>query len=218
MSGPAVCVVGAGTAGLEGLLSARAQLGPTAELRLIAPNREFRYRPIGHDSPLRPARERSIPLAMVVADVQAKWNVDCAEVVRAGERQVLTRDRDTVGFDFLLLAAGARSRPCLQHGYTWERGQDPGLLDQIILDLDAGKARSIAVIVPRGARWPLPAYELALVIAWSSSAADARVTLITAEDRPLGALGPAAADAVTRCSPHRRSRVRPGRPVAEGLG
>jgi hypothetical protein len=115
MSGPVLCVVGAGTAGLESLLSARAQLGPAAELRLIAPNRDFRYRPISRDSPLRPARERSI-----------------------------------------------------------------------------------AVVVPRGARWPLPAYDLALVIAWSSSAADPRVTLITAEDRPLGALGPAAADAVMR--------------------
>ena len=94
----------------------------------------------------------------------------------------------------------------MHHGYTWERGEDPGFLDQIILDLDAGKARSIAIVVPRGARWPLPAYELAPVIAWSSSAADARVTLIPAEDRPLAALGPAAADAVTRDSTRPGSR------------
>ena len=36
---------GAGTAGLEGLLATHAQFGSSADLRVIAPEREFRYGP-----------------------------------------------------------------------------------------------------------------------------------------------------------------------------
>jgi NADPH-dependent 2,4-dienoyl-CoA reductase/sulfur reductase-like enzyme len=97
-----------------------------------------------------------LAIADLVADVRATWVVDRASVVREAERSVLTRDGDVVGFDFLLLAPGARSRRALRQGYVWERGADPSFLDQIILDLVARKVRSVAVAIPRGARWPLP--------------------------------------------------------------
>ena len=80
----------------------------------------------------------------------------------------------------------------------WERGRDPGFLDQIIFDISSGKVANVAVVIPRGARWPLPAYELALVIAWSTHGTGAQVTLMTAEEEPLGALGSAATEAVAR--------------------
>jgi sulfide:quinone oxidoreductase len=191
-----VCVVGAGTAGLEGLLAARQQLGANVELSLIAPEREFRYRPMRAGSLFRPSPERGLAIADLVAQIGATWVVDRASVVREAERSVLTRDGDVVGFDFLLLAPGARSRRALRQGYVWERGADPSFLDQIILDLVAGKVRSVAVAIPRGARWPLPAYELALVLAWTAMRTDATVTLITAEPKPVGGLGRAATDMV----------------------
>jgi len=195
---PVVCVVGAGTAGLEGLLSAREQLGANAELRLIAPEPAFRYRPMSHSSLFRPARERGLAIADLVAEAGATWVADRADVVDETERTVLTRDGDTVGFDFLLLAPGERSTRALRQGYVWERGADPGFLDQIILGIAAGEVRSVAVAVPRGARWPIPAYELALILAWTATGTDARVALLTAEEHPLAALGPEATDAVAR--------------------
>jgi len=198
VSRPVVCVVGAGTAGLEGLLSAREQLGSRAELRLIAPEHEFRYRPMSPGSLFRPALERGLAIADLVAQVGATWVADRADVIYEAERNVLTRDGDTVSFDFLLLAIGARSKRALRQGHVWERGADPGFLDQIILGIAAGGVRSVAVAVPRGARWPIPAYELALILAWTATGTDAQVTLLTAEEKPLGALGRDATDAVAR--------------------
>jgi sulfide:quinone oxidoreductase len=195
---PVVCVIGAGTAGLEGILAARAELGAEAELRLIAPESEFRYRPMSSSSLFRPAREGGLAIGDLAAQAGARWVADRADVVDEAERGVLTRDGDTVDFDFLLVAAGARFRPAVRQGHVWERGADPSFLDQTILAIAAGEVRSVAVAVPRGARWPLPAYELALVLAWSASGSDARVTLITAEEQPLAALGREATDAVTR--------------------
>jgi sulfide:quinone oxidoreductase len=183
---------------LEGILAARAELGPEAELRLIAPESEFRYRPMSSSSPFRPARERGLALGDLAAQAGVTWVEDRVDVVNEAERAVLTRDGDTVEFDFLLLAAGARFRPAVRQGHVWERGADPSYLDQMILDIAAGEVRSVAVAVPRGVRWPLPAYELALVLAWSSSGSDTRVMLVTAEEQPLAALGREATDAVTR--------------------
>jgi sulfide:quinone oxidoreductase len=192
-----VCIVGAGTAGLEALLSTREVLGESADLRLVAPDREFRYRPMHRDSLFRPARERAIKVADLVAETGASWVRDRVDVVRESERCLLTRDGDTVEFDYLLLAPGARPQRPLAQGYLWERGGDPRFLDEIIRQIAAREVTSVAVAVPRGARWSLPAYELALVLAWSSAGTDAGITLITAEERPLGALGSVASDAVT---------------------
>ena len=150
------------------------------------------------DSLFNPARERGLAIADLVAQAGVTWLADRADVVDEAERNVLTRDGDTVGFDFLLLAAGNRSKRALRQGHVWERGGDPSFLDQILLDIVSGEVRSVAVAVPRGTRWPIPAYELALVLAWTATGTDARVVLITAEERPLGALGREATDAVTR--------------------
>ncbi len=198
MARQVVCVVGAGAAGLEALLSAREELGPEIDLRLIAPEREFRYRPMSAGSLFRPARERGLAIGDVVGEIGAKWLADRVEVVHDAERSLLTRDGDTERFDFLLLAVGARSRRTLRQGYVWERGGDPGFLDRILAEIVADEVRSVAVVVPRGARWPLPACELALVLAWRAAGTDTRVVLITAEGAPLDALGPEASDAVVR--------------------
>ena len=198
MASPVVCVVGGGTAGLEGLLVARRQLGAAADLRLIAPEREFRYRPMSPGSLVRPARERGLAIADIASEVSATWVADRAALVDEPQRSVVTRDGDMVGFDFLLLAAGSRSTRAVHQGHVWARGSDPGFLDQILSELVAGSVRNVAVVVPRGARWPLPAYEIALVLAWTATASGAHITLFTAEAEPLGALGAAATEAVAR--------------------
>ena len=198
MARPVLCVVGSGTAGLEALFAARAALGETVGLRLITPEHEFRYRPMSAASLFRPAEERGLPIADVATQAGAEWIQGSAAAVYEDDREVLTRDGDTVKFDFLLLALGSRSRRALRQGYLWERGGDPSFLDRIITGILAGEVRSVAVVAPLGARWPIPAYELALVLAWTAAGTEARVTLITAERQPVAALGGQASDTVTR--------------------
>lgn len=194
---PTVCVAGGGTAGVEGLLALRRQLGPEPRLILIAPEFQFRYRPIDAGAPLRPARERGLPLADVAADAQARWLPDRVAAVQEGERRLITRDGEVVTFDALLVAAGARPRRALRQGEVWQRGRDPGFLDETVAGIRDGAVRSVAVVVPRGARWPIPAYELALVLGWTAQEAGAHATLITVEDRPLEALGELASQLVS---------------------
>lgn len=199
MARPVICVVGAGTAGLEGLLAAHAQFGSSADLRVIAPEREFRYRPISDASLFRPARERGAAITRLAAEIGATHIRDRVAAVSQTDRCIETRDGDLIGFDYLLIAPGGRQERSLQQGYVWERGCDPGFLDHV---LGVVRHRStptrVAVIVPRGARWPVPAYELALVLAWASTGTAAKISLITSEPRLLGALGDAATEAITQ--------------------
>lgn len=197
MSKPVVCVVGAGTAGLEGLLTVHEQLGDRVDLRVIAPEREFRYRPMSAGSLFRPTQERGTPIGEIATEVGATCVRERVVAVHEADRCVVTRDGDTVSFDYLLLAAGARQERSLQQGFVWERGQDPGFLDQVLESVRAGRAGRVAVVVPRGARWSVPAYELALVLAWASAGTGTKVSLITAEARLLGALGRNATSLIT---------------------
>src|ERR1035437_960508 len=150
---PVVCIVGAGTAGLEALLSAREALGASVDLRLVAPEREFRYRPMHRDSLFRPARERGIKVADLVAETGATWVRDRAEVVRESERCLLTRDGETVEFDYLLLACGERSKRPRPRGFLGGGGGDPSFLDECSRQIAAGEVEGLAVAVPRGPRW-----------------------------------------------------------------
>ncbi len=196
MALPIVCIAGGGTAGLEALLSVRELLGDRVELRLVSAEREFRYRAVPSGRPLAPTPEHSIAIAAVAAETGAAVVYDRVVEVREADGAVLTRDGDLVGFDYLLLATGARGERVLEQGHVWERGRDPVALDETLHDLTAGVVTRAGVVIPRGARWPLPAYELALVMGWTASG-PGQVTLVTAEERPLGALGHAATELIT---------------------
>jgi len=199
MAAPRLTIVGGGTAALEALLAARRSLAQDADLCLLAPEREFRYRPIDPDAVLRPVAERGLRIAELVAKTGARWVVDRAAVVDDAQRNLLTRDGDTLDFDYALIAAGGRARRALHCGEVWMRGGDPGCLDDTIDRVRRHRSPSVAVVVPRGARWSVPAYELALVIAWSTAEATGRtVTLVSAEAAPLAALGEAVSAAVAQ--------------------
>src|SRR6185312_5270673 len=66
-------------------------------------------------------------------------------------------------------------------------------------DLEEGYSPSLAVVIPPGPGWPLPAYELALLIAGDARGMgmDPEITLVTAERAPLAIFGPRAVEVVT---------------------
>ena len=68
----------------------------------------------------------------------------------------------------------------------------------LIQDLEGGYVRRIAFLVPAGATWPLPLYELALMTAdraWDCGT-DVKITFVTPEASPLAIFGAAASDGI----------------------
>ena len=53
---------------------------------------------------------------------------------------------------------------------TWWPGGDPDAFGGLLRDVEEGYAKRLAFVVPAGAVWPLPAYELALMTAGEARA------------------------------------------------
>ena len=53
---------------------------------------------------------------------------------------------------------------------TWWPSGDADVYGGLLRDIDEGYAKRIAIVVPPGAVWPLPAYELALMTAGEARA------------------------------------------------
>ena len=102
-------------------------------------------------------------------------------------------------YDALVVALGARTRLGRGPTRTWSRGAEgTSQFAALLLDLEGGAAQTAAFVVPRGAAWPVDAYELALVASLAARRADtqAEVLLVTAEESPLEVFGPAVGQAV----------------------
>ena len=81
----------------------------------------------------------------------------------------------------------------------FDRARSPEPFDRLLSDVQSGRAGSVAVVVPAGTTWALPAYELALLLrSFGAAGRPTRpvVTLVTAEPEPLQAFGAPAGDMI----------------------
>jgi sulfide:quinone oxidoreductase len=82
---------------------------------------------------------------------------------------------------------------------TWFPGGDSETYGGLLRDLEEGYAKRLAIIVPPGSVWPLPAYELALMTAGEAGEmgqSDLAITVVTPEHEPLSLFGEQASRAV----------------------
>jgi sulfide:quinone oxidoreductase len=186
-------------AGLEALLGLREVAGERVRLTLVAPDPEFSYRPMAVAEPFAVGRARHVPLADVCADAGAQLVRDAVVAVDDGARRVRLRDGGTREFEALLVATGARAVAGVEHATTWWPEGDPERYGGLLRDIDEGYAKRLAIVVPPGAVWPLPAYELAILTAGEARELghdDMRITLVTPERQPLSLFGEEASAAV----------------------
>jgi sulfide:quinone oxidoreductase len=110
----------------------------------------------------------------------------------------MTTSGRLLDYGVLLLAVGADAVPAFDRGLTFDP-RHPQALGWLLRDIEQGHARRVAVIVPPGRHWALPAYELALLIAGHASRMrqdDFEATLVVPEPAPLAVFGQAVSDAV----------------------
>jgi sulfide:quinone oxidoreductase len=83
-------------------------------------------------------------------------------------------------------------------------------VERVLAEGARGHARHAVVVVPPGATWPLPAYELAIMAATRTRrVADATVSLVTAEREPLWIFGEAGSEAMRELLAQRGIDLRP---------
>jgi sulfide:quinone oxidoreductase len=189
-----VVVAGGGIAGLETLIALRGLVGHRVALTLVAPDDDFTLRALEVFEPFGVGRPHRYPLAELAADLDATFHRDAVARVLPDQHRVRLASGTELPYDALVLATGAFPYPAFEHGTCFTRSQDPEAFNEVLDDLRAGLAQRVAVVVPDGAAWTLPAYELALMVA--AYIERAVVTLVTPEHAPLSAFGPPAAELV----------------------
>jgi sulfide:quinone oxidoreductase len=187
-----VLIAGGGVAGLEALLALRDMAGDRVRLVLAAPDEQFTYRPLAVAEPFALGRAHQVPLAQFAGEADAELVLDPVTSVDMAAGQVRMGRGGTRSFDALLLAPGGRPVEGVEGATTWWPGGDPEIYGGLLRDIEEGYAKRVAIAIPPGAVWPLPAYELALMTAGEARAMghdDVEVTVVTPEHAALSLFG-----------------------------
>jgi sulfide:quinone oxidoreductase len=186
-----VVIAGGGVAALEGALALRALAGDRVATTIVAPNAEFRYRPLLAHEPFTPAVTASYSVAEIADRAGARLLADSFKWLDPTDHMMHTDLGQKLHYDAALLAVGARTHPRFRDGLTLDERHVGEQLSGFIEALDRGRLKRVAFVVPSLPIWSLPAYELALMTANRAAAQDrdVAVLLVTPEDSPLSALG-----------------------------
>jgi sulfide:quinone oxidoreductase len=193
-----VLVAGSGVAALETILALRALAGEQVSISLLSPAVELLYRPVTVAEAFGRAEARSFRIDELLADHGAEHVHDAVAAVDPQARTVLTASGDTLPYDKLVIATGARAQVALPGALTFGGRDDVPAMRTLLDELVEGTARSVAFTLSDGHSWMLPIYELTLMTAahLREHGSDARVTLVTPEETPLDLFGPEADRAI----------------------
>lgn len=221
MSRYRVLIAGGGVAALEATVALRALAAERVEVDLLAPDRDFFYRPMAVAEPFGKGEALRFDLARLAAGCGARHRLGALFSVSAEAHQAATT-AGTFSYDALLLALGARRRIALKGALTYRGHEDTPAFMRILNDVVSGAATTLAFVVPTGVSWPLPLYELALQAAtkFEREGVDAQVLLVTPEESPLGVFGRESSEATADFLADRGIRLMTGvhaERFAEGL-
>ena len=210
---PRVVIAGGGVAAIEGLIAIRELLDGLVHVTLVAPSAEFVYRPLLVAEPFELGRRRSFDLAAIASDHSAELVRGTLQSVDPQRSTARLADGTEIGYDALLVAIGARPQEWLGGAIHFSSPAAVSKVRELVFELDQDRVRSVVFAGPPGAAWTLPLYELALLTAArvsESGAAGVELTVVTPEQEPLAAFGPAAAAHVRDLCGDRGIRLRTG--------
>ena len=212
-----VVIAGGGIAGLEALLALHDLAGDRAELVLVAPQPGFTYRPLIVEEPFshQPAEERD--LAAAVAEIGGTFVHGAVTGVDAAARTLKLADGSELGYDKAVIAVGGRPHPPFSRAITFRDAGDSLQLETLLGGSADEGGPSVAFVVPPGASWALPLYELALMTERRARESGKRlqIRVVTPEDAPLIAFGTRGSEAVAELLAARGIELTTARHVEE---
>jgi sulfide:quinone oxidoreductase len=198
-SSPHIVIAGGGVAALEALIALRELAGEGPRVTLLAPESHFVYRPMAVAEPFCLGHTARHPIAAIASEFGAAVVRGSLGEVDPDARTVRTGAGDTLEYDSLLVAVGARSGPAYRDAITFGADGAPEALSGLLADLEDGYVKNVAFVVPSAVAWTLPLYELAVMTArdvWAAGIDGVELTFVTPEARPLEVFGPEASTMV----------------------
>ena len=185
-------VAGGGFAGLEAVLAVRAIAGTGLRVTMISPSRVFSYRPAAPLEVFSDALPLRYDLRAMAEDLGVALHGSRLEAAAPAQGWVRLQSGARIGYDALILAIGVRARSGGVPGaLTFRDQRDLPLLRGLVEEIDSGRVGGVTFVVPSGCAWPLPLYELALLMATRARERRlaTRVTLVSPERSPLAVFG-----------------------------
>ena len=216
-----VLIAGGGVAALEAALALQALAEDRVSVELLAPEPEFWYRPLAVAEPFGLGEVKHFDLAELAASAGASFLLGGLTAVDAERRQAETSHGSAIPYDVLLIACGAVPAPAIPGAVTFRGPADTERMRKVLDELVDGQIRRVAFVVPWGAVWSLPIYELALMTGTfvvERELEDVELAVVTPEDEPLQLFGPAASDAIRELLEQRGIVVKTGAAPVELAG
>jgi sulfide:quinone oxidoreductase len=187
-----VLIAGGGPAALEAALALHRLAGDRVATTLLAPESNLTYRPLSVLAPFAAGSAPTYPIERMAADAHFTHYRGRLARVDAAEHAVVTIAGEHLPYDVLLIASGAHPVDPFTGATTFTGSlTDQERLHGIVQDVEEGYLRRVAFVVPPGSTWPLPLYELALMLAERAYQMCAALELhfVTPEAAPLAIFG-----------------------------
>ena len=201
-----VLIAGSGFAALEAALALRRFASRRARIELLSPWARLSYLPEATAAAFGAGPDPDHALDALLQETGATWHPGVLAEVDPARRRVTTGTGHEVAYDRLIVAVGAQRLPAFpgSGAVTFGGPADVpavrAVFAQLLRGAASGVSSRLAIVVPAGPSWSLPAYELALLgarhVARHGAGADVSITVVTAEERPLAALGDRAGGAI----------------------
>ncbi len=194
-----VLIAGGGIAGLEAVLALREATKPRpVAIELLSPSEESELVPLSVAEPFGAGAAPRVRLEAFCKQNLATYTKDALAEIWPDQQRVLTDSGVEIPYDALLLCPGARRRVGDSDALVFRGGIDAPAVEELITEAAAADGGRIAFIVPPEVNWPLPLYELAMLVADRLHGKDIELVFVTHEATPLEVFGESASGRVAQ--------------------
>jgi sulfide:quinone oxidoreductase len=206
---PHVVVAGAGIAGLEFSMALADLAGSRVRISVVAPEADFVLKPLVVREPFGgPGLERH-RLSPLLEGIGAEQVLDAVTRVDTDRRTVTLRGARSLSYDFLAVCIGGLARPAYANATTFWSTSGHLPVGKLLERAVGSASETLAIVIPPATSWPLPAYELALMLRsyGEDAGLEPRIVVLTPEPSPLAIFGSDASAAVAGRLAARRIEV-----------
>lgn len=186
-----IAVVGGGVAALEAMLALTELGAGRQEVELVCPQHEFLYRPLAVTEPFDRGEILRFDLRELTELSGARFQQQTAVAVEPEKHRLLLHEGSEVGYDHLLIAVGAKRLWVVPGATTFWAVAGESEAKGVVEKVRSGAVRKVIFTMPSGSGWPLPIYELALLMAAdvAERRLEVRLSVVTPEETPLQLFG-----------------------------
>jgi sulfide:quinone oxidoreductase len=159
-----VAIIGGGVAALEAMLALDVISYSATDVHLFSPNSRFVLKPLAVSTGLGRGEMLNFDLAKLTSTAGATFHNLSVSGVVTEDRIINLSDGSEFSYDYLIASPGTEPLPAVPGATTYTGPAANQTVAEALETLRGQENVRVIVTMPDGASWPLPLYELALLI------------------------------------------------------